>query len=262
MTSALCLNCGNIKWGAFNRCRVCGYEPKKDEYDNFLLATTHNYDIGYLESRGKEIQNGEIPKFDDPRKVKREGLLQRIFRVYKDRYLSIVGFFNLIKDTWAYMKDTWAWWVFFVLPLVFLVIWQNHAYSDGTPGVMIIFNAFFLLSSFWVLANLGKFDSYRKHVKEMEKISRLGLLAWSFSFIFLLMSYFALYLIVIGFEKYGCIFSSIACFSIFSTIMGIVDLKKYKKSEIQSLHFKLPATMTSKNSIFILITFAVAMILL
>ncbi len=30
MTLALCFNCGNIKFGAFNPCDECGYSPNND----------------------------------------------------------------------------------------------------------------------------------------------------------------------------------------------------------------------------------------
>lgn len=66
MTIAVCFNCGEIKWGAFNACQKCHARPTTDdELTTSLLFTDHYYDQETLAKVSEEIRNGVKFNIDD-----------------------------------------------------------------------------------------------------------------------------------------------------------------------------------------------------
>lgn len=66
MTQALCLNCGEIKHGAWKPCFECGFEPKtEEEFTKHLLMTDHYYSVDNLLEIGRQIKKGEVVDFDE-----------------------------------------------------------------------------------------------------------------------------------------------------------------------------------------------------
>ena len=65
MTSAICCNCGEFKFGAFCECEECGHIPKTD--DDLVLSlvmTDHYFDTDALESMGLAVREGNPPSVD------------------------------------------------------------------------------------------------------------------------------------------------------------------------------------------------------
>lgn len=64
MTAAICLNCGEFKFGAWTPCRKCGHVPT-DEEDRakHLIVTDHYLSQADLKSVGKNIKDGKQPQF-------------------------------------------------------------------------------------------------------------------------------------------------------------------------------------------------------
>lgn len=66
MTIAVCFNCGEIKWGAFNACQKCRARPTTDdELTTSLLFTDHYYDQETLARVSEDIRNGVKFNIDD-----------------------------------------------------------------------------------------------------------------------------------------------------------------------------------------------------
>jgi hypothetical protein len=62
MTVAICLECGEFKFGAFNSCKECGARPHDvDELALSLACSDHYFDKPTLEQISKIIQAGEEP---------------------------------------------------------------------------------------------------------------------------------------------------------------------------------------------------------
>ena len=62
MTIAVCLKCGNFKFGAFNSCRKCGAKPQDvDELGLSLAMSDHYFDRPTLEQISQIIRAGEEP---------------------------------------------------------------------------------------------------------------------------------------------------------------------------------------------------------
>ena len=65
MTIAICKNRGTKKWGAFNKCNNCGFEPKiKDDLAESMLLSSHYFDQKTLEALSLVFQSGKPPKID------------------------------------------------------------------------------------------------------------------------------------------------------------------------------------------------------
>jgi len=65
MTVAVCLNCGELKHGAFNPCLSCGYEPNDEEsLTKHLLVTDHYHTRETLEAISERVKAGEPITFD------------------------------------------------------------------------------------------------------------------------------------------------------------------------------------------------------
>lgn len=60
MTTAVCVSCGSLKWGAFNPCSECSFRPSSDIDLAYSLALTdHYFDTEVLEQIGESIKNGD-----------------------------------------------------------------------------------------------------------------------------------------------------------------------------------------------------------
>ena len=60
MTTAVCFNCGEIKFGAFTPCEKCEVIPKnEDDLVLSLAMTDHYFDISTLEQVAETIRSGE-----------------------------------------------------------------------------------------------------------------------------------------------------------------------------------------------------------
>jgi hypothetical protein len=65
MTIAVCVKCGQFKFGAFNSCRKCGAEPRHiDDLALSLAMSDHYFDKPTLEQISKIIQTGREPVID------------------------------------------------------------------------------------------------------------------------------------------------------------------------------------------------------
>ena len=65
MTAAVCLQCGEIKLGAWTACRNCGHTPASDEEKaRQLLASDHVLSEDALNDLAKDIGSGKPPPFD------------------------------------------------------------------------------------------------------------------------------------------------------------------------------------------------------
>jgi hypothetical protein len=59
MTNALCLSCGDLKWGAFCQCQQCGYSPHQPG-DLDIFFSDHTFSIKILKSLGEVIKQIKI----------------------------------------------------------------------------------------------------------------------------------------------------------------------------------------------------------
>jgi hypothetical protein len=65
MTLAVCLECGELKHGAFTPCQKCGYTPNDDEsLTKHLLVTDHFLDSKSLQSIADRVKSGKPIHFD------------------------------------------------------------------------------------------------------------------------------------------------------------------------------------------------------
>jgi len=59
MTMAICIKCGEEKWGGFAPCRACGHRPVEvDELAHSLYLTTHHQRRDELLKAGRRIKEG------------------------------------------------------------------------------------------------------------------------------------------------------------------------------------------------------------
>ncbi len=66
MTTAVCFNCGSIKFGAFMKCPKCGYQPIKDDDMVISLAMTDHYlQEDDLKKISQAMARGIKPNIDD-----------------------------------------------------------------------------------------------------------------------------------------------------------------------------------------------------
>jgi hypothetical protein len=60
MTTAVCFNCGEIKFGAFTSCDQCMVTPVyEDDLAISLAMTDHYFDIPTLEQMASDIRSGK-----------------------------------------------------------------------------------------------------------------------------------------------------------------------------------------------------------
>ena len=65
MTKAICLNCGEFKFGAFNECPGCGFQPSNPEQQaKHLIVTDHYRSPEELEEISRKVKAGEPLVFD------------------------------------------------------------------------------------------------------------------------------------------------------------------------------------------------------
>jgi TPR repeat protein len=63
MTQAVCFECGEIKWGAFNNCRQCQAIPRTDDELMLSLAfTDHYFEWDKLQQISQSIKDGITPQ--------------------------------------------------------------------------------------------------------------------------------------------------------------------------------------------------------
>lgn len=65
MTKAVCLKCGELKFGAFLPCPQCRYRPDDDEsLTKHLLVTDHYHSHETLETIAARVKAGKPIEFD------------------------------------------------------------------------------------------------------------------------------------------------------------------------------------------------------
>ena len=65
MTKAVCLQCGELKFGALLECPHCRFQPDTPESQGqHVLATDHYHSINELEQIGAQIKAGESLSFN------------------------------------------------------------------------------------------------------------------------------------------------------------------------------------------------------
>lgn len=65
MTVAVCLKCGAMKHGAFNRCPKCKYEPQDaEDKAKHTMASDHFLSQPQLEEIATSVKNGEALDFN------------------------------------------------------------------------------------------------------------------------------------------------------------------------------------------------------
>jgi hypothetical protein len=89
MTKALCLNCGEIKWGALIPCPHCG-APDCGDMDINIYFSDHNFKVDNLEKIGTILK--EVVKIDEKDKVV---LFWTFMKYMADNYPNIVKKLNL-----------------------------------------------------------------------------------------------------------------------------------------------------------------------
>ena len=66
MTVAICLQCGEIKHGAWSLCLNCGFEPDSDEsLTKHLIMSDHYFTLEQLSEASAKIKNGEELRFNE-----------------------------------------------------------------------------------------------------------------------------------------------------------------------------------------------------
>lgn len=66
MTKAVCVFCGDMKFGAFNACKACSRRPTADDDVILSLAMTdHYFSDSDLSNMGCNIKLGKPPKLDE-----------------------------------------------------------------------------------------------------------------------------------------------------------------------------------------------------
>ena len=65
MTAAVCLQCGEIKMGAWTPCRNCGHTPADDEDKaKHLFLSDHILSAADIDRVSADIRKGKPPQFD------------------------------------------------------------------------------------------------------------------------------------------------------------------------------------------------------
>lgn len=66
MTLAICIRCGEVKFGAWVRCRACGFQPEGGiDKAKSLLASDHYFSRDYLEGAADGLRQGRPLAFQD-----------------------------------------------------------------------------------------------------------------------------------------------------------------------------------------------------
>lgn len=78
MTTAVCLKCGSLKFGAFNMCKNCGFTPSTDdEIIRSTAMTDHYFSTDVLSQMGKRIASGLPVELDQASyETLRKGLVE------------------------------------------------------------------------------------------------------------------------------------------------------------------------------------------
>ena len=59
MTIAICIRCGETKFGAWTRCEACGFEPASTtDLAKSLVATDHYFSVDYLHRAAEGLKRG------------------------------------------------------------------------------------------------------------------------------------------------------------------------------------------------------------
>jgi hypothetical protein len=65
MTIAICMNCGEEKWGAFNPCEKCGFHPRTEgELVWSICVSDHYLNKETMREIGDKVKIGEVPTID------------------------------------------------------------------------------------------------------------------------------------------------------------------------------------------------------
>jgi DNA-directed RNA polymerase subunit RPC12/RpoP len=66
VTIAVCIRCGEMKFGAWLACPNCGFQPESGvEKAKSILASDHYFTPEYLEGAAEQIKKGTPPVFSD-----------------------------------------------------------------------------------------------------------------------------------------------------------------------------------------------------
>jgi hypothetical protein len=67
VTYAICIKCGEGKFGAFVPCLKCGFTPESpSDQARSILLSDHNADRATLDAAGAKLRAGEPLEFDEP----------------------------------------------------------------------------------------------------------------------------------------------------------------------------------------------------
>jgi hypothetical protein len=82
MTHAVCFKCGEIKGGAFNRCRQCQAMPRTDdELMSSLAFTDHHFEPDKLQQISQSIRDGKTPQLTDAWKEQLAPAIEEVKRM-------------------------------------------------------------------------------------------------------------------------------------------------------------------------------------
>ncbi|WP_339733405.1 hypothetical protein [uncultured Gimesia sp.] len=95
MTTAVCFQCGHLKFGSFLACEECQAKPRTDDELMLSLAMSdHYFDQETMESMGQYIkEQGQPPQLDPEQEkvfrrkfeeVKASGVLDQLFQNEND----------------------------------------------------------------------------------------------------------------------------------------------------------------------------------
>jgi hypothetical protein len=79
VTYAICIKCGEGKFGAFVPCLKCGFAPESpSDQARSILLSDHNADRATLDAAGAKLHAGEALQFDEPGIAKMAAELEEI----------------------------------------------------------------------------------------------------------------------------------------------------------------------------------------
>lgn len=108
MTTAVCLKCGSLKFGAFNSCDSCGFAPSTDdELIRSTAMTDHYFSTDVLRQMGNRIASG-LPVELDPASYEnlRKGLVEARSPKGGSKGGFLSGLFRREQGTEGYIKNS------------------------------------------------------------------------------------------------------------------------------------------------------------
>jgi len=105
VTIAICIRCGETKFGAWTRCEACGFEPASTtDLAKSLVATDHYFSVDYLHHAAEGLKRGRPLVFSD--KQIAEGAAQIEAQMYfLDNFDSDAGTIKCVKCGRVFSTD-------------------------------------------------------------------------------------------------------------------------------------------------------------